>query len=205
MSKPVLTIVAGCNGSGKSTFSHTLVEDGVIPFDYDKQFLKTYNSMFDSELRETMARNKTTQEFESSIKRAFLNGEDFCYETNFDSHPIFWAEKAKEYGYRLALHFYCLDNLELANARVAERTINEGHFVAKETVYYKWKEGYKNLNIHHELFDYILLVDNSSSDRYLTPLFAISKGKDIEISFFTDELPEYAERRFPDIYKIINN
>jgi predicted ABC-type ATPase len=38
MSKPVLLIIAGCNGSGKSTFPKPLAPDNFTPFDYDYQF-----------------------------------------------------------------------------------------------------------------------------------------------------------------------
>ena len=45
------------------------------------------------------------------------------------------------------------------------RTINKGHFVSDETIEYKWKEGYKNLNMYFDLFDHILLIDNSSEEQ----------------------------------------
>jgi hypothetical protein len=53
MSKPVLLIIAGCNGSGKSTFPKPLAPDNFTPFDYDYQFLRFYNSLIDSDLKET--------------------------------------------------------------------------------------------------------------------------------------------------------
>jgi adenylate kinase family enzyme len=56
MQQPYLRIFAGCNGSGKSTYSYIL-SPNVIPFDYDKRFLAHYNSMRDSELREEIAKN----------------------------------------------------------------------------------------------------------------------------------------------------
>ena len=59
MQQPHLIIVAGCNGAGKSTYSNMLV-DVVVPFDYDKRFLEIYDSLFDSELKEEIAINKTT-------------------------------------------------------------------------------------------------------------------------------------------------
>jgi len=38
---PNLTIIAGCNGAGKSTFAPSFLPDGVFSFDYDKLFLET--------------------------------------------------------------------------------------------------------------------------------------------------------------------
>jgi hypothetical protein len=57
---PVLTIIAGCNGAGKSKFAPSFLPEGLFSFDYDKLFLENYNQLPDSELREEFARNKTT-------------------------------------------------------------------------------------------------------------------------------------------------
>jgi adenylate kinase family enzyme len=63
MQQPCLRIFAGCNGSGKSTYSNVISVD-VEPFDFDKRFLERYNAMRDSELREEMAKNATLDEYE---------------------------------------------------------------------------------------------------------------------------------------------
>ena len=92
---PDLIIIAGCNGAGKSTFSTSFLSEGLSSFDYDKLFIENYNKLPDSELREKFAKDQTTHEFESAVKEALNNKSDFCYETNFDTYPIFWAEKFK--------------------------------------------------------------------------------------------------------------
>lgn len=52
---PELIIIAGCNGAGKSTFAPTFLPDELTSFDYDKLFIKYYNELPDSELREKFA------------------------------------------------------------------------------------------------------------------------------------------------------
>lgn len=203
MSVPSLIIVAGCNGSGKSTFSKNFVNN-IIPFDFDKRFMQKYDDMQDSELRDIIARNLTRTEFETAIYVAFSKGEDFCYETNFDTNPMYWAEQAKKLGYRLILHFYCLDSLETAKRRVFYRTYNKGHFVPEKTVEFKWKEGYKNLNLHFKEFDHILLINNSSEIEPVQNICTLSKDNDDKYDFLLfQDLPEYAERRFPEIYNLL--
>tara|TARA_R110002072_G_scaffold298710_1_gene473015 strand:- start:26362 stop:26982 length:621 start_codon:yes stop_codon:yes gene_type:complete len=201
---PTLIIVAGCNGSGKSTFSKTYIQ-GIKPFDYDKRYLEIYHSLPDSELKDMFAKNKTTKEFESSIYGAFSNREDFCYETNFDNHPIDYVITAIEKGYQVHLHFYCLDDIELAKERVSIRTVNQGHFVPNNTIEYKWKEGYRNLNLYYNIFDYILLIDNSYHLKTPTNLFSLSKVShdSYAVEKYSENIPEYSKRRFPDIYKFI--
>lgn len=204
MERPSLIVIAGCNGSGKSTFSKHH-NNSIEPFDFDKRYLEIYRSLSDSELRDKFARDKTTKEFESSIEGAFLTGKDFCYETNFDSTPIYWPQRAKALGYNLELYFYCLQTRELANKRVAMRTANKGHFIEKKVVYYKWKEGYNNLNLHYQLFDYIYLLDNSAHLKTPKALFSLMKSEEEKyiVERYAIRLPNYSRRRFPDIYKLV--
>ena len=54
---PTLYVIAGCNGSGKPTFSNAVTPSHLESFDYDKHFLDIYNSQFDWELRDRMAHN----------------------------------------------------------------------------------------------------------------------------------------------------
>lgn len=65
MPKPVLLVIAGCNGAGKSSFSKLLSPSGLVPFDYDLNFLKFYEGIIESELRETMAHNMAFEELEN--------------------------------------------------------------------------------------------------------------------------------------------
>lgn len=121
MNKPQLLVVAGCNGSGKSTYSKSLVPNDTIPFDYDKHFLDIYNAMFDSELRDLIAHNKAFKILEKSIENSFKNKLDFCYETNFNSTPMHWPEKFRSNGYEINMIYFCLNSIDEAKKRVQIR------------------------------------------------------------------------------------
>jgi predicted ABC-type ATPase len=198
---PDLIIIAGCNGAFKSTFAPSFLPDGLPSFDYDRLLLETYNSLPDTELREEIAKNETTKAFENAVEKTLLNKTDFCYETNFDAHPVFWAEKFKEQGYQLNLIFFCLDNQDIARHRVQVRTEFKGHFVDDKTIDLKWKEGYKNVNIHFKLFDNVLFVDNSKQNDVYSNILQIEKG---EAELMTDNLPKYFKHRLPAIYDLLN-
>lgn len=197
---PNLIVIAGCNGAGKSTFASSFLPDGLTSFDYDKLYLENYSILPDSEFRDKFARDKTSKSFEDSVKRAIKSNMDFCYETNFDSIPIYWPEKFREQGYVINLIFFCLDSKETAIQRVEERAEFKGHYVDSETIDLKWKAGYKNLNEHYIFFDNILIVDNSVQKELYSNLLQIEKG---EIVVMVEKLPEYFKRRFPDIYRKI--
>ena len=202
MQMPVLTIIAGCNGAGKSTFAPSFLPEGLLSFDYDKLFLEHYNQLPDSELREELARNKTTEEFERAVNIALTNMTDFCYETNFDVNPLYWAEIFKKNSYTINLIFFCLKNQTIAKHRIQVCTEFKGHFVNNYTIAFKWKAGYKNLNAHYSFFDNILIVDNSKQGDVYTNLLQIKKRK---LIVMTDRLPDYFSHRFPDIYQLVIN
>lgn len=162
---PDLIVIAGCNGAGKSTFAPSFLTEGISSFDYDKLFLENYHSLPDSELREKFAKDKTTEMFENSVHEAILNNNDFCYETNFDTHPLFWPKKFRSNGYQIKLIFFCIESQEIARHRIQVRTEFSGHFVDDKTIDLKWKAGYKNANSSFEFFDQIIFVDNSAQNR----------------------------------------
>jgi len=197
---PNLIIIAGCNGAGKSTFASSFLPEHLTSFDYDRLFTEIYNSMQDSELREKFAHDQTLELLKSSVSQAILNRTDFCYETNFDTNPLFWAKKFKENNYILSLVFFCLDNQEIARHRVQVRTEFKGHFVNNETIDLKWKAGYKNVNLVHGFFDNILFVDNSKQSEVYTNILQIEKGC---IELLSEKIPDYFKHRLPDIYQLL--
>ena len=198
---PKLIIIAGCNGAGKSTFASSFLQEGLTSFDYDRLLIENYNSLPDSELREKFAKDKTMKEFESSIEIALINKTDFCYETNFDSHPLYWAEKFKRNGYQINLIFFCIDNQEIARHRIQVRTEFKGHFVDNKTIDLKWKAGYKNVNLHFRFFDNILFVDNSKQNDVYSNILQIENDENV---ILTDKIPHYFSHRLPDICNFIN-
>lgn len=203
MPQPYLKIFAGCNGSGKSTYSKSYVDDSIIPYDYDNKFMEFYSSMKDSELRQEISKSLTIADFKNSINKAFSKKNNFCYETNFDSNPIYWVKIAKTFGYKAELHFLCLESIELAKKRVDQRVRNNGHFVHNKVIEYKWKEGYKNLNKYFDNFDFVLFADNSNNGP-IQDLFAFYKNGDntYNLEKYSDIMPTYMERRCPDIYRL---
>lgn len=197
---PDLIIIAGCNGAGKSTFAPSFLPENLNSFDYDRTYLENYNSLPDSEFRDKFATDQTIKDFESSIENAIKTKSSFCYETNFDTYPVFWAEKFKENGYRVNLIFFCLESQEIAEHRVQVRTEFKGHFVDNQTIDLKWKAGYKNLNLHFKMFDNILLVDNSKQNEVYTNLVQIENG---EVEIMADKIPNYFKNRLPEIFNLI--
>lgn len=204
MQQPCLRIIAGCNGAGKSTYSRLFSKDA-IPFDYDKRFLSRYRKMPDSELREEIAINQTTQEFHAELENAFNTRKSFTFETNLMApYPGEIIKRAKNNGYRLEMYFFCLKSQDLAKERVEIRVKNDGHDVDEQTIRIKWKEGYKNINLYYSDFDYLLFLDNSENS---LPELLFEMQRYDENSFllvkYCHKLPEYTERRLPAIFDLL--
>lgn len=196
---PELTIIAGCNGAGKSTFAQSFLSGTEISFDYDRIFIETYNSIPDSELRELFAQNKVNELFSKEIKFALDNNTNFSYETNFDEYPIFWAEKFKQKGYKINLVFFCLDNITIAKDRILVRKEFHGHFIDNNTVVQKWTSGYLNIDKYYPFFDTILIVDNSINNEVYKNILFI-ENTNVQV---LSAIPDYIPQRLPNLYSFI--
>jgi predicted ABC-type ATPase len=139
-----LWIIAGCNGAGKSSFSKAFFGGDLIPFDYDKCFLKYYHKLQPSDLQDRMAHNLAFEELERQTSESIDQKKDFCYETNFNSTPVYWPEKFKENGFETHLIYFVLDSLEKAKKRVDIRVENGGHFVPVSEIQKRYFEGFDN-------------------------------------------------------------
>lgn len=199
--KPRLLVVAGCNGSGKSTFSRSLVPQGIIPFDYDKCFMEIYRSKSDSELRDRMSHNEAFQTLEQSIANSIKNRVDFCYETNFNSTPIHWPQLFKENGFQIDLVYFCLDSISEAKKRVKIRFENGGHFVPDDQVEERFYLGYNYLNLHFEYFDSVILFDSSGYDAAPTHILSIINGSIDNFSKY----PTFLDGLLPKITALVND
>lgn len=194
---PELTIIAGCNGAGKSTFAKSFLPANETSFDYDRTFLELYNSLSDSELRENFAQQKVNELFQTEIEFALSHNLNFCYETNFDEYPLYWAEQFKAKGYTVRLIFFCLESIEIAQKRILMRKEFKGHFIDNKTVMEKWNKGYKNLDSHFAFFDKLVVVDNSKDKEPFSIIVSIeNQRKTIFIpppSYFQERLPKLCE------------
>lgn len=195
MNKPKLWVIAGCNGAGKSSYSHELVDSDVIPFDYDKYFLDYYKVLQPSDIQDRMAHNLAFEEFERQIYEAINKKKDFSYETNFNSTPLHWPEKFKKEGYQLHLIYFVLNSIEEAKRRVAIRVENGGHFVPETEIQKRYFDGFNNLNVHFEFFDSLDVFDCSAYRSEPQFCFSLANGKQILYNNF----PEFLKPLIPAI------
>ena len=166
MSKENLIVIAGCNGSGKSTFGNLLISEDMVIFDADKRKKEIYDGFsFDFELRDEMSWNQTQQEFEKFVFEALELKTNFAFETNFHHKPMTWVNKFKSSGFKVHLLFFALENTNVAIERVAIRFQGGGHFVRKEEIEKRYFKGFENLDNYFQEFDSILILETSAKNK----------------------------------------
>lgn len=180
MSKANLIVVAGCNGSGKSTFGNLLLSEDIGIFDADKRKKEIYDSFsFDFELRDEMSWNQTQQEFEKSVFEALELKTNFAFETNFHHKPMVWVNKFKSAGFKVHLLFFALESINIARERVAIRYQSGGHFVPDDEIEKRYFKGYENLDKHFQEFDSILIIETSRENRKPQSIALIEMDKTV--------------------------
>jgi len=198
MSKPILLVIAGCNGSGKSSFSNILAAENFQPFDYDLHYLEHYHNLFDSDIRDTMAHNMAFSDLEENIQNAISNKSNFCYETNFNSTPLYWPRIFNQNNFDLRLIYLCLYSIEEAQRRVDIRVENGGHFVSKSEIKKRYFEGFENLNSHFSFFTKVDLFDTSEYGKPPSHILSIENNSLIK----TAVIPNYLQTLIPKILEI---
>lgn len=135
----------------------------------------------------------------NEIRYSLENHKDFCYETNFNSTPLFWSEKFRESGYELNLVFFCLDSISEAKRRVQIRVENGGHYVPEHEIINRYNAGYLNLDNNFQYFDNVHLLNSSYYNLEPRHILSIREGEIIA----TTHLPKFLCNLIPNILRLV--
>ena len=156
--KPTLYVVAGPNGCGKSSFTQSrlrhlqVVDPDAIARRIDP---KGPRSAAVAAGREAIR-----------VQRAAVVARDtFAVETTLSGVGVFHLmAQAKTEGYKLELHFVCVNSVDEALNRIASRVAKGGHDVPEEDVRRRFGRALANLAPAIALSDESRLYDNSDLD-----------------------------------------
>jgi len=168
-----LWLLAGGNGSGKSTFYRTQLAPLGLPFVNADILAKALYP--DS----PEAHSYEAAKLATEMRFQLLNeGRSFCFETVF-SHPskIDFAAQARALNYEIILVFIHLDQLALNQARVMQRVNEGGHNVPEEKVAARNPRLLVNIKKTLPLCDRVYILDNSSFDKPFQQVALIQHGK----------------------------
>jgi predicted ABC-type ATPase len=158
---PLLLVLAGSNGSGKTTFYEQWLSGLRLPFvnadAIGRQFgLTAASQAYDA------ARLADQQR-----RELLALGVSFCMETVFSdaaNQKLDFLREAQSAGYTVVLIFIGLDSVELSSARVAERVAAGGHDVPDEKLKARFERTLRNLRAGLRFVDLAILLDNNSAE-----------------------------------------
>lgn len=185
--KPVLCIVAGPNGSGKTTTTEQLLKNEwgadsfyINPDNIAKEKYGDWNSS-DAVLK--AAQEATRLRYECLDK-----GVDFVFETVFSSdEKMDFLRKAKEAGFFIRIFYVCTESPLINIYRIAQRYLNGGHEVPISKAISRYFGSLKNLKKAIIIADRVYLYDNSVDNSAPRLILRTSDGKIAKQ--YTDDIP----------------
>ncbi|MBI4115383.1 MAG: zeta toxin family protein [Candidatus Omnitrophica bacterium] len=158
-----LYVVAGPNGSGKTTFARKFLPEYVKC----KQFVNADLiagglAPFSPEAAALHAGRLLVEE----IKKLSDKGMDFGFETTLSgkSYAV-TLKKLKDEGYQIQLFFLWIPTIDLALSRIKDRVKRGGHDIPEPVVRRRFHKGIQHLfSLYRPLIDSWILFDNSGSD-----------------------------------------
>jgi predicted ABC-type ATPase len=161
---PHLIIIAGCNGSGKSTAAPALLQNSLHVDDFVNADAIAHGLCAFQPEKASIQAGRIMLE---RIQKLADDKVNFAFETTLASRTFStWIPKLKQEGYEFHLIFLWLQNVELAIRRVEERVKTGGHSIPEETIRRRYKSGLKNFfNLYRPLTDSWQFYDNSNADK----------------------------------------
>lgn len=176
MNQPILYIIAGCNGAGKTTASmsvlpHVLnckefvnadeIAKGLSPFKPEDMAIEAGRLML--QRIANLLQRKSTFAIETTLAtRSYQNT----------------VKQAKINGYEVVLLFFWLPSPEMAIKRVAIRVAEGGHNIPEDIIIRRYHNGIRNLfDIFVPIVNYWSLYDNSNG---IIPI--VDRNKVVDLS-----------------------
>lgn len=188
--KPVLIVIAGPNGSGKTSVTskllhHEWMEDAIYvnPDIVAQEKFGDWNSpeaIMQSVKYCEHLREKCLAEKHSLIFETVLSVED----------KVDFIRRAHEAGFFIRLFFVCTKTPQINAARIAKRVMEGGHDVPIMKIISRYQKSIINCRKAAQYADKTYLYDNSIDNQEVTPLYRMNFGK--LAKQYEEDLPEWA-------------
>lgn len=171
---PKLYIISGCNGSGKTTASYTLLPDllNCREFVNSDEFAKSF-SPFDPGAASVTASRYMLMKINYLLERKA----DFAIETTLATRSLLQiVRQAQQQNYETTVLYFWLNSPELAIERVRDRVESGGHHIPDAVIRRRYVMGLQYLfDVYIPVIDRWILADNSKP-----PFSVVAEGsKDV--------------------------
>lgn len=194
--KPELIIIAGPNGSGKTSitqkFLHHEWAEGTTYINPDQ----VANDMF-GDWNDKDAVLKAANYCSEFREKCLTEKKSFVFETVFSAQDkIDFVIRAKTAGFFIRIFFISTSNPAINASRIAKRVMKGGHDVPITKIISRYNKSIQNCKTVAPIIDRLYVYDNSIDDVDARPLFRLSNGQ-IAKQYATD-IPEWALTLFSD-------
>lgn len=189
--RPVLIIIAGPNGSGKTTVTskilkHEWLEDSVYinPDQVAQERFGDWNSpeaVRQAAVYCTNWREECLTDRKSMIFESVLSAPD----------KVDFIERAIAAGFFVRLFFVCTASPTINASRIAKRVIEGGHDVPIVKIISRYNKSIANCVRLSRIVDRTYIYDNSIDNHEARILFRFADGKIIKR--YTDDIPLWAQ------------
>ncbi|MDI9319684.1 MAG: zeta toxin family protein [Phycisphaerales bacterium] len=174
---PKLIIIAGPNGSGKTTITNQILQhewkEGCVYINPDEIAQKKYGD-WNNRVNVLKAAKFATKQRNALIKKK----ESIIFETVFSSQEkIDFLLRAKETGYFIRLFFIGTNHPSINAARVTKRVLEGGHDVPIPKIIDRYAKSISNCCVVAPMIDRLYVYDNSVDYEDARLLFRASNGK----------------------------
>lgn len=193
--RPVLIVIAGPNGSGKTSVTskilhHEWLEDSeyINPDNVARDVFGDWNNQ-DAVLKAANYCNDWRE-------RCLVERKSHIFETVMSaSDKVDYILRAREAGFFIRLFFVSTESPTINAKRVANRVLNGGHDVPIPKIISRYDKSIANCIALAPYVDRLYVYDNSIEDAEARLLFRLSDGE--LVKRYVKELPEWASSILP--------
>ena len=198
--KPELIVIAGPNGSGKTTVTHKFLHhewsEGVLYINPDQI---ANDSFGDWNSREAVL--KAANYCSELREKCLLDKTSFVFETVLSStDKIDFLIRAKEAGYFIRVFFIATNHPSINASRIANRVMEGGHDVPITKIVSRYYKSISNCEIVARIADRLYVYDNSTDGVDAKPLFRLNNG--VLGKMYINHVPQWAQNILPDSNEI---
>ena len=189
--RPTLCIVAGPNGSGKTSATIQLLHnewaENSIYINPDNIAQEQFGD-WNSPSAVLKAAELATQMRYDCLRHK----KDFVFETVFSSEEkVKFVEQAKSEGFFIRIFFVCTENPEINVKRITRRYLNGGHEVPISKIVSRYYKSLLNIGKVIPLVDRVYVYDNSVEDQMPKLLYRTVDGQ--LFKKYVEDIPEWAK------------
>lgn len=194
--KPELIIIAGPNGSGKTSvtkkFLHHEWAEGTLYINPDE----IANELF-GDWNSQEAVLKAAQYCAELREQCLVNKKSFVFETVMSAEDkIDFILKAKQAGFFVRIFFISTSSPKINASRIADRVMKGGHDVPIVKIISRYYKSIENCKIVSSIVDRLYVYDNSIDGEEAKLQFRLVNGSVGKM--YVSQVPEWAQVILPD-------